>query len=100
MSQNRLKERQEQLQDAQDQLHETQQELQDMYHRYRESQMLLSKYEEKAKQSSGPWALGQQQSNKVLNLLSDPIEEFSAAAESSGLAVHDGQRTNKRAREN
>ncbi|KAM5372824.1 hypothetical protein ACJA88_008961 [Fusarium oxysporum] len=50
--------------------------------------------------SSGPWALGQQQSNKVLNLLSDPIEEFSAAAESSGLAVHDGQRTNKRAREN
>ncbi|RKL23195.1 hypothetical protein BFJ68_g1399 [Fusarium oxysporum] len=121
MSQNRLKERQEQLQDAQDQLHETQQELQDMYHRYRESQMLLSKYEEKAKQvhrhisqsqsfsnraleaaskTQSLLALGQQQSNKVLNLLSDPIEEFSAAAESSGLAVHDGQRTNKRAREN
>ncbi|EWZ38538.1 hypothetical protein FOZG_10117 [Fusarium oxysporum Fo47] len=111
MSQNRLKERQEQLQDAQDQLHETQQELQDMYHRYRESQMLLSKYEEKAKQvhrhisqsqsfsnraleaaskTQSLLVLGQQQSNKVLNLLSDPIEEFSAAAESSGLAVHDG----------
>ncbi|KAH7216493.1 hypothetical protein BKA60DRAFT_542113 [Fusarium oxysporum] len=121
MSQNRLKERQEQLQDAQDQLHETQQELQDMHHRYRESRMLLSKYEEKAKQvhhhisqsqsfsnraleaaskTQSLLALGQQQSNKVLNLLSDPIEEFNAAAESSGLAVHDGQRTNKRAREN
>ncbi|ENH74539.1 hypothetical protein FOC1_g10009958 [Fusarium oxysporum f. sp. cubense race 1] len=120
MSQNRLKERQEQFQDAQDQLHETQQELQDMHHRYRESRMLLGKYEEKAKQvhhhisqsqsfsnraleaaskTQSLLALGQQQSNKVLNLLSDPIEEFNAAAESSGLAVHDGQRTNKRARE-
>ncbi|KAL5585453.1 hypothetical protein FOVSG1_014842 [Fusarium oxysporum f. sp. vasinfectum] len=109
------------FEDAQQQLHETQQELQDMHHRYRESQMLLSKYEEKAKQVhhhisqsqsfsnraleaaskiQSLLALGQQQSNKVLNLLSDPIEEFNAAAESSGLAVHDGQRTNKRAREN
>ncbi|KAG7413703.1 hypothetical protein Forpe1208_v007115 [Fusarium oxysporum f. sp. rapae] len=106
---------------AEQQLQETQQELRDTQHRYRESQMLLNKYQEKTKQlhhhllqsqaisnraltaasqTQGLLNLSQQQSDKALNLLGTPIEEFNAAAESSGVAVRDGQRANKRLRDN
>ncbi|KAL9568697.1 hypothetical protein ACKAV7_007127 [Fusarium commune] len=106
---------------AEQQLQETQQELRDTQHRYRESQMLLNKYQEKTKQlhhhllqsqaisnraltaasqTQGLLNLSQQQSDKALNLLGTPIEEFNAAAESSGVAVRDGQRANERLRDN
>ncbi|PNP61142.1 hypothetical protein FNYG_14230 [Fusarium nygamai] len=97
-----------------------QRQLEDMRHRYRESQMLVSKYEEKnkqlqhqllqsqvisnraltvASQTQDLLNLGQQQSDIALSLISEPIEEFNATAEGSGFAAHDGQRVNKRTRE-
>ncbi|KAF4499273.1 hypothetical protein FAGAP_4564 [Fusarium agapanthi] len=105
---------------AQQQLLETQRELRDTQQQLREAQMILSKHEEKDKQVhhhlllsqsfsnqaleaahkiQSLLTLGQQQSNQPLNLLNDPIEEFNATTESPGLAVHSGQRANKRARE-
>ncbi|KAF4956667.1 hypothetical protein FGADI_3656 [Fusarium gaditjirri] len=108
-------------QDTQQKLHETQQELSDTRHQYLEAQLLLKKYEEKDKQvhhhllqsqsfsnhalqaaskAEGLLVLGQQQSDKALSLLSEPIEQFSATAESPAIAVHDGPRVNKRARKN
>ncbi|KAF5561158.1 hypothetical protein FPHYL_6346 [Fusarium phyllophilum] len=105
---------------AQQQLLDTQKELRDTQHRYRESQMILNKYEEKEKQvhhhllqsqsfsnqaleaahkTQSLLTLGQRQSNQALNLLTDPIAEFNATAESPSFTVQDGQRANKRARE-
>ncbi|KAF5564924.1 hypothetical protein FNAPI_1892 [Fusarium napiforme] len=103
---------------AMEKLLEAQRERCDAQHQYRESQMLLTKYEEKIKQlqrqllrsqsicnqalAAGSQAqnllnLGQQQSEIALSLINEPIEEFNAAAE--GFTADDGQRDNKRARE-
>ncbi|KAF5235386.1 hypothetical protein FANTH_11725 [Fusarium anthophilum] len=105
---------------AQQQLLETQRARRDTQQQLREAQMILGKHEEKNKQVhhhlllsqsfsnqaleaarkiQSLLTLGQQQSNQALNLLNDPIEEFNATTESPGLAVHHGQRANKRARE-
>ncbi|CVL01998.1 uncharacterized protein FMAN_16196 [Fusarium mangiferae] len=105
---------------ALERLLETQREFRDAQQRYRESQMLLTKYEDKIKQlqrqllqsqeitnrapatashTQGLLNLGQKQSNIALSLISEPIGEFNATAEGSSLAADDGQRVNKRARE-
>lgn len=105
---------------AVEQLLETRRELRDTQQQCRESQILLSKYEEKEKQAhhhlsqsqsfsnqaheaahkiQSLLTLGQQQKSKVLNLLIEPIEEFNATAESPSHAAQNGQRANKRARE-
>ncbi|CCT69045.1 uncharacterized protein FFB20_10719 [Fusarium fujikuroi] len=105
---------------AVEQLLETRRELRDTQQQCREFQILLSKYEEKEKQAHHHLSqsqsfsnqaheaahkiqclltLGQQQKSKVLNLLIEPIEEFNATAESPSHAAQNGQRTNKRARE-
>ncbi|KAF4436337.1 hypothetical protein FACUT_6501 [Fusarium acutatum] len=104
--------------DSQKELNENQRKLYDTEQQLREAQMLLGKHEEKDKQVhhrllqsqsffnqalkaahkiQSLLTLGQHQSNRALNLLNDPIEEFNATTESPSFAVHDGQRSNKRA---
>ncbi|KAF5693068.1 hypothetical protein FDENT_2328 [Fusarium denticulatum] len=105
---------------AQEQKMETQRALRDTRQRCRELEMLLNKYEEKSKQlkhellqsqenstrsltaalqAQGLLGLSQQQLDKSLSLMNEPIEEFNATAEGAGFVAHDDQRANKRARE-
>ncbi|KAF5577762.1 hypothetical protein FPCIR_11920 [Fusarium pseudocircinatum] len=105
---------------AQEQKMETQRALRDTRQRCRELEMLINKYEEKSKQlkhellqsqenstrsltaalqAQGLLGLSQQQLDKSLSLMNEPIEEFNATPEGAGFAAHDDQRANKRARE-
>jgi predicted nucleic acid-binding Zn-ribbon protein len=104
---------------AQEQKMEAQQALRDTRQRCRELEMLVNKYEEKTKQlkhqllqsredstrsltaalqAQGYLGLGQQQLDRSLSLLSEPIDEFNVTPESAGIAALD-QRVKKRARE-
>ncbi|RBQ70943.1 hypothetical protein FVER14953_09271 [Fusarium verticillioides] len=104
---------------AQEQKMEAQRALRDTRQRCRELEVLVNKYEEKSKQlkhqllksqenstrsltaalqAQGHLGLGQQQLDRSLSLLSEPIDEFNANPEGAGIAALD-QRVNKRARE-